>query len=503
MKRVFILGIDGGTLSLVESWLDCLPSFKKFFCEGTRGALETTIPPLTPSAWTSFMTGTSPRLHGVLDFYRLDENFRVRISTRNKKIKTLWRILSENRKKVISLAVPFTYPPEPVNGIMVSGFLTPSADVAFTYPPSFKEELFKNVPDYMIVENVKYTERDEDKEAFRDAIFRMMDARTKAMVYLMEKYPWDVFMVTFMGVDHAQHWFWKYMDRSHPRYKEDERFRDVILNAYQKMDEILGYLMDSLPSDTVILIMSDHGGGPCYGSVNLNYFLATRGFLKIKSSAKTGIKKLLYALGITPSFLAGIAMHLTTGKVMIKMRREGKKKLASFLGLTYQDIDPEKTLAYSFGYYGPVYINTKRRNPRGRVSDEDYQKVREDVLSSLLEIKDPLSGERLITRWWMREEIYGDNWNMPDIVLEMRNFAYTASVFAFPSRSVFLPSLTSKSGEHTVHGIFGARGEGIPEGKKLKYCSILDIAPTVLTLSGISSPPYFEGKPLFQPVKVR
>lgn len=495
MKKVFILGIDGGSLNLIESWINLLPSFKRFFHEGTRGKLETTIPPLTPSAWTSFMTGTSPKIHGVLDFYRLDENFRVRISTRNRRIKTLWRILSENRKKVISLAVPFTYPPEPVNGIMVSGFLTPSIEAEFTYPSSFKEELLRNVPEYMIIEDVKYTEN--NKEAFMDAIFRMMDARIKAMVYLMEKYPWDVFMVTFMGVDHAQHWFWKYMDPTHPRYVKEDKLSEAILKTYQKIDKVLGYLMDHLPSETTLIIMSDHGGGPCYGSVNLNYYLAKRGFLKIKKGSNTGIKKLLYALGITPSSLTGIAMHLPTGKAMIKIRGEKRTKLASFLGLTYQDIDPEHSLAYSFGYYGPIYINTRKRNPIGCVKDSDYEKIREEVLSSLLDIKDPITGERLITRWWMREEIYGENWQMPDIIIEMRKFAYTASIFAFPSMSLFLPSLTMKSGEHTLYGIFGARGDGIPEGEKLEGCTILDILPTVLSIMGITPPPYIEGKNIF------
>ncbi len=503
MKKIFILGIDGGTLSLIERWLEHLPSFRKFFKKATYAPLKTTIPPLSPSAWTSFMTGTHPGTHGILEFYYLDRNFKLRVATRNKRVKTIWRYLSDTGKKVVSLGVPMTYPPEPVNGIMVSSILTPSMDVDFTYPRSFKEELLKNIPDYRIVEDTKYTEREEDKEAYRDAMFRMMDARFRAALYIMERYPWDVFMVTFMGVDHAQHWFWRYMDPTHPKYVKDERFSNTIFEAYRKMDEVLGFFMENLPPEATLIIMSDHGGGPCYGSVNLNYYLMKTGFLKLKRKPITVAKEFLYIFDVTPYSIGRFLIGKGMAKRVAKIRMQGRRKLANLIGLTYRDIDWGKTKAYAFGCYGPVFINTKSRSPLGCVDEKDFEKVRREVLHALMKIEDPVKKKPLITRWWKGEELYGKKEWAPDIVIAMGDFSYTTSVFAFPSFRLFTDPLTFKSGDHTLYGVFGIMGEGIPEGKKLKEVSIVDIAPTIYRILGVQPPPWLEGKPLFQPVKVR
>ena len=71
-KRVFIFGIDGGSLSLLEPWIEMgeIPTIGRFFKEGTRAVLKSTIPPLTAPAWTSFMTGKFPGKHGVYDFLK-------------------------------------------------------------------------------------------------------------------------------------------------------------------------------------------------------------------------------------------------------------------------------------------------------------------------------------------------------------------------------------------------------------------------------------------------
>src|SRR5437868_15400238 len=133
-----------------------MPNFKKLCEQGCEAVLESKYPPLTPPAWTSLSTGLKPARHGVYDFWRYEEQSekgkppKAHAQSQRKGGKAIWNILSEYGKQVLVINVPVTYPPEPVNGIMVSGYLTPSTDVQFTYPASFRDELFRIVPDYKI-----------------------------------------------------------------------------------------------------------------------------------------------------------------------------------------------------------------------------------------------------------------------------------------------------------------------------------------------------------------
>src|SRR5947209_2502310 len=155
MMRTIILGVDGLTFRVLHPMIERgeLPNFRKLAEEGCEAILQSKYPPLTPPAWISLSTGMKPAVHGVYDFWEYQEQSRdgtreARVQTHRKGGKAIWNILSEYGKQVLVINVPMTYPPEPINGIMVSGYMTPSAQVDFTYPRSFKEELFRVVPGY-------------------------------------------------------------------------------------------------------------------------------------------------------------------------------------------------------------------------------------------------------------------------------------------------------------------------------------------------------------------
>ena len=111
-----------------------MPHLKRFIAEGTAGILNSTQPPITPAAWTTFMTGKGPGQHGILDFekYYATEHKLTFNSTYQIAEKTIWELLSEKQLRVGSVNVPMTYPPKPIKGFMVSGFETPSIDAEFT-----------------------------------------------------------------------------------------------------------------------------------------------------------------------------------------------------------------------------------------------------------------------------------------------------------------------------------------------------------------------------------
>lgn len=152
--KVLVVSFDGGVwtnlLPLANSGI--MPNLKKLLETGAHSDLESTIPPVTPPAWTAFMTGCNPGKSGVFDFYEYQEGSYKPSLTTSKSIQppTLWKILSDNGLRVGIVDVPINYPPPEVNGFIVSGWERPSNKKVFTYPPELGNKLIENLGDYPI-----------------------------------------------------------------------------------------------------------------------------------------------------------------------------------------------------------------------------------------------------------------------------------------------------------------------------------------------------------------
>ena len=134
--RVLILGLDGVPWSLLDPWLAAgkLPNLARLIANGVRGDLRSTIPYVTAPAWTSCVTGVNPGKHGVFDFamQRAGDYGITVVNSTSLRARPLWAILSEQGRRVGMVNVPVTYPPQPVNGVMVTCMLTPSLASRFT-----------------------------------------------------------------------------------------------------------------------------------------------------------------------------------------------------------------------------------------------------------------------------------------------------------------------------------------------------------------------------------
>ncbi len=113
-RKVFVLGLDGASPDVINSLIDNgrLPSFKLLKDGGVFGKLRTTIPPITGSAWSSFMTGKNPGKHGIFDFtYRKEGKYELSpINARMREGEAFWSIATEAERKVCIFNVPVTYP---------------------------------------------------------------------------------------------------------------------------------------------------------------------------------------------------------------------------------------------------------------------------------------------------------------------------------------------------------------------------------------------------------
>jgi len=499
-NRVILLGLDGGTFSLLQPWVEdgLMPNLGRMMTRGVRGDLESTIPATTPPAWSTCVTGKQPGKHGIYDFREsfLRHQLRPLINSGSIRARKLWEILADHGKRSGLVSVPITYPPESINGFVISGLLTPDGESNYTNPPELKDDLIKNIGDFVVnIDIPKYdTDALDDALAFLDETQYSLEKRRDAFFYLMKQQQWDFFMIVFIFADRIGHLFWKYIDPQTRLYrsKRADQLRDKIHRCFQTFDRMLGRLEKELDDDTQLFIMSDHGFGSTRAWINVNTYLARLGLLKLKRGQS--LHKSLF------TSIMNVGEHPLTKKLLPealqrKVRGRVRATRSSFKSDVEAAVDWSRTRAFfaSIPTQG-VFINIKRNGFGVVEPGAEYDRLRSEIREKLLALRDPWSGEVVIDRIWFREEIYhGPQARYaPDLIFVAREYAYLGRQL-FGDHKIIRSAEDLPVGFHRSNGIFLAHGSMIREGLTIEGANIADIAPTILYTMGLPVPDDMDG----------
>jgi len=449
-RKVLVIGLDCGEPSLVfDRWRDELPNFNRLMSGGVYGSLESCIPAITVPAWSVMMSSQDPGQLGIYGFRnRADYSYdKMTIATGSAvKVDRAWDILSRAGKQVITVGVPGTYPPRPVNGVMVGCFLTPSAKSQYTYPPVVKDQIAAWVGEYQV--DVPQF-RTEDKDFLLKQIYDMTDQHFVVVKKLLAEKPWDFAMFVEMGVDRIHHGMWKYTDPAHPKYEPGNKWQDSIHDYYKKLDGYIGEVLSLVPQDTVVLVVSDHGAKTMHGGLAVNEWLIRNGWLVLKS--------------------------------------EAPKRLTPFEKV---EVDWSKTRAWgSGGYYGRVFLNVAGREPQGIIPQSDYERVRDELATALESIPAP-DGRNIGTVAFRPEKIYREVKGIPpDLVVYFGNLDWRAvGSLGLGSVYTFENDTGPDDANHAQQGMYILYDPANSGGGKRVGAHIMDIAPTVLDLMGLPVP---------------
>jgi len=467
-----------------------MPNLGRLIQQGVSGVLMSTIPPLTAPAWSTFLTGVNPGSHGVYEFgqYKSGSYNTVLVNSRHITHKTLWQILSDAGKKIISVSVPLTYPPPKVNGYLISGMLTPNTNCTFTYPPELSKEILREIKNYKIVTTGGVFAR-KGLVKFVEELIDTETKRINATRYLMGKGEWDVAMVHILSVDILQHQLYPYLEGEISAGKDKERVEEF----FRAIDKEFGRIQSALPDNCLKIVMSDHGFGPSDYTVRLNNFLIEKGLLVLKPTALS-----YYFLNLARFLLRFDKFHLS--KWFYKRKR---RDIQENIGTKMINWEKTKAFVVNGSIYGHIYINLKGREPLGVVNPgSEYEELRDYIAAAAGEIKNPETNKPVVAKVYRREEVYsgpkiGD---APDlIIVPEEGYYFRSSIFQDNSKIVTKNRIRRDlMGTHQQDGIMVFSGPFIKENTKINKANLVDIFPTILYCLGLEVPDYCEGRVLLE-----
>lgn len=510
--RVLVIGLDGATFRVIKPMVAAgeLPVLGRLMEQGAHGVLRSTIQPSSEQAWVTFMTGVQNGKHGIFGFiHRKPGSYEYQyVNARHQRAPTLWRLLSDRGRRVIAINVPMTYPPEPVNGALIGGLMTPSERSRFTYPPDLYEELKREIGGYIINVDIETGALTDAGEArLLREINEMIRLRTEAVKYLARTRPWELLCVVYGAADRVSHKFWKYMQTDQPALASGKG--GAIPQVYRRLDQAVGELVESVADEhTVVLLVSDHGFGPLKKAFFLNQWLTEQGYLRwrgkeplnLKAGFQTGLNRLVRR-----------AVHWLDHPWMSAVKQavfatwpELKGKLHS--SMAYAKVDWSHTLAYALGTMGNICLNVKGREPQGIVEPGGpYEALRTQLIEELKQLRDGETGRPIFLDVYRREEIYHGPYVdlAPDIVGLLDPTYHVAAVDWRPAGGDVIVPLGEQllfvgdlSGQHDMDGILIAYGPQVRRGAEIAGAGIVDMAPTILALLGEPIPDYMDGRVL-------
>lgn len=486
--RALIFGVDGLSFRVLHPMMQAgyLPNFQALARDGIEATLESKFPPFTPPAWMSLATGVKPAKHGVYDFWEWDEHGRDRLVTGRKSGKAIWNILSDYGRRVLVLNVPLTYPPEPVNGIFVSGFPGASESGNFTYPLKFRDELFAHVPAYRV---------DVDKDALRrgdrshaEEAVLLTENRLALMRYLLREKEWDFAFVVYRLADHIQH----------KRWPEIMAMRPEELRYYQLLDDALGEAREAVGQDGSLFVVSDHGFQGTRAVFAINEYLYRHQWLRNERNRRRGLR------------LAEAVTKVALNRLrIIYPVRVAKRRILSRLPASHHVQDPTKVRMAPYltkqeqlaaGVCMPSWSGTAGGYAVLRLSKPYSAQQRADLCGALKAIRDPKTGQPLLDAIYPTE-VFGEGPYAPDeeclLLLASDGITFTPVLgkpwlWEYESR-IF--------GTHQKDGVFYACGPTITPGSRNPQGAafeIYDVMPTVLHTLGLPVPAGLDGRVLHE-----
>lgn len=462
--KTILIGLDGGDFRILDPLISDgrLPTIARLARNGTRGFLRSTVPANTVPSWNSIFTGVNPGKHGVIDFLvRMDKKYIIATS-RLRAVPSIWKILSRRGKRLIIVNEPVTYPPEEINGVMLTGFATPPGAQDYAYPREVSEVVDKVTDGYSPELEFGYEDLfRKDKPKAIQLVTEFAQKHYKATMHLAHNHEWDLLSVTFTSTDRLQHFCY-----------DDE---ETISRHYEMLDSMIKDICN-LSSDANVFIISDHGFCALRKTFFINRWLYNRGLANIQGTSS----QLFGRMGLTSSRVTSIAVKLRVNKIALRLIPYSLKE-------AFPKDDTE----------GVDYATSQiaQRSTNGGLYFNNTSKISE-VAAQLRSLR--LKGEKPFEEVMLRDEVWSGDYvgRAPEVIFTPTPGYEISPRMALTESGEPSGSGDIRSGTHSQNGIFIAAGHDIRALELKSPLNTWDITPTILYSMGIRPPAYMDGAPL-------
>ena len=410
-RNLTVVGLDAATFDVIDPLIEAgeLPNLARLFESGSRGVLRSVTHPLTPHAWATMTTGVNAGRHGIWDFSeRSGGGYELRlINGSYRRAPAVWDRLAAADIPAGIVNIPFTWPAPELQGFAISGFDAAAREEGLTFPRDLVTEIQQKFGPLVLDHRFPIG---KDGGVDLDLVRAAAEQKVEVALWLAERFRPQLLFVVFMAADHVHHICWDDWERRGPE--------SAVAEVYRILDRATGALADAAGPDADVLVVSDHGGGRLDGVVNLNAYLASKGFLAYRGADAAVGRKLARRL-------FELRRKLPEGlRTSVKRRLPGVRARA-YEATQFTVVDWSRTQAFAYGTFGNVIVNLQGRERDGTVSPEDYDRVRGEVAQALLELRGP-EGEQIVAAVHRREDLFHgpELEKLPDLIVEFDRYTW-------------------------------------------------------------------------------
>lgn len=456
-NKVLLIGLDAADWNVMRPLIDNgkLPNIKRIMDQGCSGILQSIRPIISEVIWTSIATGKVTEKHGILDRLMQDQDsgIEVPVTSNLRKVKAIWDILSESNKRVGIINYMVTWPPEKVNGILISDRVVNIRDINYlskdrSYPG------FTNICSELEFNNFKKNQNDLflniDKDKFPyfwwqiEGIDNFMANFSK---YLLKNKKFDFFCLYLEGIDIVSHNFWQFLFPKEFSVSEDDiqRYKDVIPNYYIWCDKIIGELVKYAGRDTTVIIVSDHG------------------------------------------FMTRLKNDYLFSKVDYLLEISGIKEISKGLHIAILKNEP-------------VDIHSFNKNIKiiGDFSVKELDDIKQEAKNVLKNIEVKETGEHIFKEF--KDTNNGFIIMAPELYMkENPDYHILVNGKEYKIKDLLISHVFA--GDHSMSGIIIISGKNIQRTKIIMNANVSDITPTILYYFGLPIAKDMDGKVLIEAIK--
>jgi predicted AlkP superfamily phosphohydrolase/phosphomutase len=502
-KKVLAIALDAAEPDLIEKWMNegYLKNLASQRAKGSYGRLSSSADWLAGSPWPTFYTGTMPDKHGIYHYlqWRSDKMDYERPNPKWISAIPFWRQLGDNYR-VIAVDIPLAFPPNPFNGIEISGWASHDRIFPpFSFPAEKIKWVVKNFGKPPISDEVGGLQEMNEIMKVKEELICANQKETELVTSLIVNEEWDLFLCCLTSTHRGGHKFWD-LTNLKGEFSEEEKiqFKNSLRDIYQSCDDAIGKIIDCIDDDVSILIFSLHGMGA-------NTTLTDKMLPGMISNILNGEKK-------SNKNRNNNYVKKIRNLIPLKLRSDLRKllplwlqdKMTAYWRMGKSNWAATKAFNLVADLQGYIRINLKGREKEGIVAEgEEYDKLCDQLTEGLMTFKDSESSEPIIESIKRKDELFkkGNGFdNLPDLLVKWKN--KPASNYRKIVSSEFgemewpMPGLNpdGRSGNHQPEGFLLAVGENIKTNSSFEKKHIIDLVPTILYILGIPITEDYDGE---------